>query len=232
MLNTNEEKKDYWEILSAELSETRRDKILNVASSRTEHITLVIQDVTSEHNICACLRSAEAFGIQHVHIVNEKKNYRISTVAKGSSSWLTIHNYKSISEAGIALQQAGYTLCAAMPPHKEGVKPLRELNVEKPLALVFGNEHSGLSPEWDPYLSLFFTIPMYGFVESLNISVSAAISMQTTLERAKDILKPEKFFLSEEAKKTLLDRWALKKIPHAEKKYDLLVSLRKHSIDF
>lgn len=224
MSNTNQEKKDYWNILSQELSQTRRDKILSVASSRTKHITLVIQDVTSEHNICACLRSAEAFGIQNVHIVNKKKNYRISTVAKGSSSWLTIYNHKSISDAGLALQEAGYTLCAAMPPHKEGVKPLKELNVEKPLALVFGNEHSGLSPDWDPYLSLFFTIPMCGFVESLNISVSAAISMQTTLERAKDILKPENFFLNEEAKKNLLDHWALKKIPHAEKKYDLLIS--------
>lgn len=220
----NLEKNNFWEVLSPELSSSRREKILGVASSRTEHITLVLQDVSSEHNICACLRSAEAFGIQSVHIINESKNYRMSTVAKGSSSWLTIHNHKSIESAAKSLQEEGYALCAAVPPHKATVVPLEELAVEKPLALVFGNEHSGLSKEWDPFLSLFFTIPMFGFVESLNISVSAAISMQSTTSRAKKILSEEKFYLTEEKKTALLNHWAFKKIPHAEKKFEVLTA--------
>ena len=216
-MSTNEIPSNLWEILSSELSESRRQKIIDVASARTQHITLVLQDVSSEHNICACLRSAEAFGVQNVHIVNEKKNYRISTVAKGSSSWLTIHNHRNIEECVNVLKQEGYTLCAAVP--KQNSVTLEKIDSSKPLALVFGNEHAGISDEWEKHVDLFFTIPMCGFVESLNISVSAAISLQWVTQSAQKILEKKSYSLSERKRTKLLNHWALKKIPHALKKY-------------
>ena len=215
---TKEIPSDLWEALSPELSETRRQKIIDVASARTGHITLVLQDVSSEHNICACLRSAEAFGVQNVHVVNEKKNYKISTVAKGSSSWLTIHNHTSIEECAKALKEEGYALCAAVP--KKNSVTLEKLDSSKPLALVFGNEHAGISEEWEQHVDLYFTIPMCGFVESLNISVSAAISMQSVTQSAQKTLGEEAYLLSEDKKNDLLNQWAFKKIPHALKKYE------------
>lgn len=211
---------DIWEILSPELSKERKKKIETVARTRTDYITLVLQDVSSEHNICACLRSAEAFGIQSIHIVNENKNYKMSTVAKGSSSWLTINNHKTIESAASFLKREGYTLCAAVP--KQNSVLLDDIKIDKPIALVFGNEHSGLSEEWEKEIDLYFTIPMFGFVESLNISVSAAVSMQNITSRCRKDLPQDSFFLSEEKKKNLLNQWALKKIPHAEKKYKKL----------
>ena len=209
---------DLWETLSPGLSQERKERIISVAKARTEHVTLVLQDVTSEHNICACLRSAEAFGIQNVHIINETKNYKISTVAKGSSSWLTIYNHKSIKEAATYLKEQNYILLAAVP--KQNSVTLDEISVKKPLALVFGNEHSGISPEWDKYIDQYFTIPMFGFVESLNISVSAAISMQHVAYKARNTIPEESYLLSKEKRATLLNNWSLKKIPHALKKYE------------
>ena len=109
---------DTWEVLSHELSPARKQRIDTVSRARTKHVCLVLQDVANEHNICACLRSAEAFGIQNVYVVNEKKNYKLSTVAKGSSSWLTVHNFRSIEECCDALKQEGYYLAAAGSPSK------------------------------------------------------------------------------------------------------------------
>lgn len=208
---------DLWEVLSKELSNDRKKKMLEVSRTRTQHIILVLQDVSSDHNICACLRSAEAFGIQDVYVINEKHKYKISTVAKGSSSWLTIYNYESIHDVALILKEKGYKLCAAVP--KKDSTSLKEIEIRKPLAIVLGNEHSGLSKEWDKYIDLYFTIPMYGFVESLNISVSAAISMQLLTDKCRKILPPETFLLSKEKRTNLLNAWASKKIPHSEKKY-------------
>jgi len=208
---------DLWEILSPELTESRKEKIEKISQDRTDHICLVLQDVANEHNICACLRSAEAFGIQNIYVVNEKKKYKLSTVAKGSSSWLTVHNFETIKDCSKALKAEGYQIAAAVP-HQDSV-PLEELNYKKPIAILFGNEHSGLSDEWKTYVDLYFTIPMYGFVESLNISVGAAISMQNLSSKARSSLSSESYFLSEDKRKSLLNFWADDKIPHAHKKY-------------
>ena len=191
------------------MSPARKQRINTVSRARTKHVCLVLQDVANEHNICACLRSAEAFGIQNVYVVNEKKNYKLSTVAKGSSSWLTVHNFRSIEECCDALKQEGYYLAAAVP-HQKSVA-LEELQVEKPLAILFGNEHAGLSQDWKPFVDLYFTIPMFGFVESLNISVGAAISMQYLASKALRILGDEKIYLNESQRSILLNQWAARK---------------------
>lgn len=208
---------DTWEILSPELTKKRKDKIEQVSRARTSHIALVLQDVANEHNVCACLRSAEAFGIQNVYVVNEKKNHRLSTVAKGSSSWLTVHNFRTIEECSAALKARSYKLAAAVPAQNS--VPLQELELKDPVAVLFGNEHDGLSQEWKNYVDLYFTIPMFGFVESLNISVGAAITVQYLAHKAKLKLGEEKFFLSESERVSLLNQWAAAKIPFAYKKY-------------
>jgi len=211
---------DAWEVLSPEFTEARRNKLDQVSRSRTSHICLVLQDVANEHNICACLRSAEAFGIQNIYVVNEKKNHKLSTVAKGSSSWLTLHNFRTIKECSEELKKKGYALTAAVP-HQDSVA-LEELKLEKPLAILFGNEHAGLSEEWKSYVDLYFTIPMFGFVESLNISVGAAISMQHLTTKGRKILGEKKFNLDSQQRNSLLNTWAADKVPHAYKKYQRL----------
>ena len=194
---------DLWEKVHSLLTENRRQRMSRVVSQRTEQVRLVLQDVHQPHNISACLRSAEAFGIQHCHVVTHHQKFRASTCAKGVSGWLTIHQHNSVAEVADTLHELGYGIIAGCP---EAPQELGQIDaVKKPLAVVFGNEHAGISDDWKPYLDGTFVIPMTGFVESLNISVSAAITMQhlrSTLDQSK-----ENFLLTPKKQNSLLNLW-------------------------
>ncbi|MCX6123857.1 MAG: hypothetical protein NTV34_03800 [Proteobacteria bacterium] len=95
---------------------------------------------------------------------------------------------------------------AAAFPYGDAVA-LDDLPVDKPIALVFGNEHEGLHPTWREHSDVRFTIPMAGIVESLNISVCAAISLYAVTQKARKTLPPEQYFLSPADQRGLLNRW-------------------------
>ena len=174
---------DLWKTILKFYTENRRDKVKKACDLRTKHIRLVVQDVHHPHNVSACLRSAEAFGIQNVDVVTLKKNFRASSVAKGVSKWLHIHNWSSVKECAANLKSQNYQIAAAVPSTE--ANSLDTLAIEKPIALLFGNEHEGISSDWENHIDCVYTIPMAGLVESLNISVSAAICLHYLSKKAK-----------------------------------------------
>ena len=207
-----------WEIIQTQLSDQRREKLQTVASRRTDYLTVVLQGIHDPHNISACIRSAEALGIQNIHIIpppDSNKSYRATTPAKGARDWVDIHRYKSITECADYLKKKGYRLMGAYPPSERTVS-LAQIGVIKPVAVVFGNEHAGLDPSWVDILDGRFTIPMHGMVESFNISVAAAISLFTIQQKAFNLLDKD-FFISKERQLELLNKWALKQRRNSDK---------------
>jgi tRNA (guanosine-2'-O-)-methyltransferase len=208
---------DAWEVLSPTLSAARQQRMQEVAAQRTRHLHLVLQDIINPHNVSACLRSAEAFGLSQVSVVNTRAFFKASTAAKGVGSWLDISVQTSIAESAAALRRQGYRLAMGVP--SKDAATLEDLSVTEPLAVIFGNEHSGVSPEWLNYIDATFTIPMAGFVESLNISVSAAIALQRLSVRARQELGPAQYCISVDEQRSLLNRWIWQQRPSIAQEY-------------
>ena len=201
---------DAWRLLSPQLTDKRRERMLATAAKRTNHIRLVVQDVHQPHNVSACVRSAEGFGIQNIDVVTLKNKTDISTVARGVDYWVNIHKHETVAACVDRLHNQGYLVAAAFP-YGDAVE-LDQLPVDKPIALAFGNEHEGLDLEWRDRADIRFTIPMMGIVESLNISVCAAISMYSMTQRAKALLPPQTYHLSSAAQEELLNEWICRQI--------------------
>ncbi len=154
---------------------------LRVLNQRTRYITVVLEDIYQPQNASAVLRSADALGIQDVHIIENNHEYIIKPmVEKGASGWLNLYSYKEkLNNTKIALQNLkaeGYRIVATTP-HTNDVN-LEHLDLLKgKVAIVFGTEVTGISDAVREEADEFLKIPMYGFTESFNISVSAAIVM-------------------------------------------------------
>lgn len=169
------------ELLSQFVTPERLNRMQSVLAQRTRYISVVLEDIYQSHNASAVLRSCDAFGVQDVHIIEKRNEYRINPeIALGSAQWLSLH--KHVREDANTqtvlgnLKKQGYRIVATSP-HSQGCL-LHELPLEKgPIALVFGTELTGLSAEAMAIADEFVAIPMYGFVESFNISVSVAICL-------------------------------------------------------
>ncbi len=201
---------DAWALLSPQLTDHRRHRMLSTVAKRTNHVRLVVQDVHQPHNVSACIRSAEGFGIQNIDVVTLKTKFDASTVARGVDNWVDITKHQTVEACIDKLHSNGYIVAAAFP-YGDAVT-LDELPVDKPIALAFGNEHEGLDLAWRDRADIRFTIPMVGIVESLNISVCAAISMYSATQRAKATIASEHYYLSEEQQQVLLNRWICRQI--------------------
>lgn len=198
---------DAWDLLSPRFSEARKQKMLAVAAKRTNHIQLVTQDVHQPHNVSACIRSADAFGILNCHVVtlNDTK-FRPSTVARGVSGWLNIDKHETVMGCVDALRARGIKLAAGLPT--QNAMKLEDIPIDQPIAVIFGNEHAGIDNSWIEHIDYPFSIPMVGMVESLNISVSAAITLQHLRSKAEHELDPAKLYLTSSAQLALLNKWA------------------------
>lgn len=191
------------------LTDSRRQRLIQVAKERTNHIRLALQDIHDPHNVAACYRSAEAMGIQHVDIINLYQKFtKPSTVAKGSEKWLSISRFTSISDYVETLRNQGYLLAAGFPSSHETLA-LEDICLNRPIAILFGNEHQGVDEGWQEHIDIRFTIPMFGMVESFNISVSAALSLYSLSSKARRELGTS-YTLNEEEQTALLNSWALK----------------------
>ncbi|WP_141735603.1 TrmH family RNA methyltransferase [Oligoflexus tunisiensis] len=216
---------DAWELLSPRLSPLRRERMQRVASQRTRHLRLVLQDVFDPHNVGACLRSAEAFGILCCDQVNLYQKFgKISTVSRGADQWLEVRRFTDLGLYLKGLRERGFKVAAAYPAGTS--MPLAELPLDEPLAVVFGNEREGLHKAWQDHVDYRFTIPMYGMVESFNISVSAALTLHSLTERGRVELPQDKFLLDAAAQKRLLDQWICR---HSHNPDDELARLREQS---
>jgi tRNA (guanosine-2'-O-)-methyltransferase len=173
------------------ISEERFDRINDVLEERTNQVTIVLEDLHKSHNANAVLRSCDGFGIQDVHIIENKNEFdSAGTVSIGAHNWLTLHRYNSESSNNIdacfdGLRSNGYQIIATTPHEKDS--NIDQLDINEKTALVFGTELEGISDEVSKKVDGFVKIPMHGFSESFNISVSAAICMYELTKRIRSI---------------------------------------------
>ncbi len=178
-MTANEELTDF---LGRHITDHKREKIVSVLNERTRHFTVLLEDIYQPHNASACLRSCDCLGLQDVHIVESRNDYRPNNnVSMGSSKWLTLHRYHSAEPAIETLKARGYRLIATSP--NEAGYDLSTLPIDKPVALLFGSEHKGLSASALAAAEGYLRIPMYGFTESFNISVTLALAISRLVER-------------------------------------------------
>ena len=194
---TNKEVIDY---LSEFVSPKRLDLFNKVALQRTRYAKIVIEDLFQPHNISAVVRSCDCFGVQDVHVIENRNEYEEKPeIAMGATKWLTVHQHKEKKNNTIdtlrQLKAEGYRIVATTP-HTDDVV-LDDFDVTKgKFALVFGTELEGITDDVRAEADEFVRIPMYGFTESFNISVSAALCLQsvTTAIRKENVdwqLSPE-----------------------------------------
>lgn len=197
------------DFLSGFILERRVSQIQNVLKERTRYITVVLEDIYQSQNASAVLRTCECLGIQDVHYIEGLHSFHINPqVVLGSSKWLTIKNYKGSENNSLmaieALKTNGYRIVATSPHVNE--KSIECFDLEKgKVAVFFGTEKSGLSQTVLNNADEFISIPMFGFTESYNISVSAAIVMYTLIKKLRD--SQIDFKLPQEESETLLLSW-------------------------
>ena len=191
----------------------RRIALFNkVIAERTNHFTVATQDVYQLHNTSAVIRSCEVFGIQNIHVIEERKPKRIDReIAMGAQKWVDVNRYSTSKECIKQLRKKGYQIVATTPYGESTA--LKDFNIEKPSAIFFGTEKEGLSDEILNEADCRLNIPMFGFTESLNISVSAAIILQSITSRLKS--SEINWQLSEEDKINLKYEWLKKCIKNS-----------------
>ncbi|MBR1850801.1 MAG: RNA methyltransferase [Bacteroidales bacterium] len=173
---TLEEKIALYERAAELFSDNKRSLFDRLAKNRTRHIAVVLEDIYQSHNASAVLRSCDCFGVQDVHVVENRNPFcPADDVAVGSSKWVDYYHHPSIGEAYAALRSRGYRIVATLPHERDTM--ITELDISQPTALVFGTELTGLTDEAVAGADAYVKIPMYGFTESFNISVCAALSL-------------------------------------------------------
>lgn len=210
---------DYLDYLEGFLTDNRKERFLQVLKYRTNHFTVAVEDVFQLHNTSAVMRSCEVFGIQELNVVEERFGKRIDRqIAMGAQKWVDINTFGSIEGCVENLRQKGYQIIATTP-HNDSCL-LHEFDITKRSALFFGTEKEGLSDTVMQQADGFLKIPMVGFTESLNISVSAAIILQDLTNRLR--LSDIKWQLTDEEileKRLIWAKNSIKDIKRIEARY-------------
>lgn len=205
------------EYLETYLTPQRKARFDAVLPNRTKHFTVATEDVYQLHNTSAVIRSCDVFGIQEVHIVEERNSKRIDReIAMGSQKWVDLKRYHTVGDCVNNLKDSGYQIVATTPHHNDQV--LADFDITKKSCFFFGRETEGLSQAVLDVADCYLKIPMVGFTESLNISVSAAIILQdvTNKLRQSDV----KWQLSEQEQLEKRLDWISKTL----KSYDEIVA--------
>lgn len=172
------------EHLETYLTEHRLERFHSVLNDRTKFFTVATEDVYQLHNTSAVIRSCDVFGIQEVNIVEERNSKRIDReIAMGAQKWVDLNRYHTVKACLNSLKTEGYQIVATTP-HTHDCE-LHDFDVTKKSCFFFGRETEGLSDEVLKVADTFLKIPMVGFTESLNISVSAAIILQHVTSKLK-----------------------------------------------
>jgi len=156
----------------------RMERLVSVLNKRQDDITVVLENVFDPHNISAVMRTCDAVGVQEIYILNTKIPQHKKWSAKSSSSaakWLTVHQYENAAECFSSLRKRYSSILTTYLSHD--AVGLHQLDLTKSTALVFGNEHSGVSDEIRELADGNFVIPQVGIIQSLNISVACAVTL-------------------------------------------------------
>lgn len=173
--------------LSEIVQPIRLEKIFKYSQERTNYITVILEDINQSHNISAALRSCDCFAIQHVHIIESVHRYKVNEgISRGADKWLDVHKYNSrgVNNTQICLDKLksqGYKIIATTPHAKDML--IDQVPLDQKIAIMFGTEEKGLSKTALDQADYYAKIPMYGFTESFNISVSVAITLYDLVKR-------------------------------------------------
>lgn len=212
------QKQSLWRYLSNYITPERKALFERIANQRTYYLSIAIEDIYQERNASAVVRSAECFGIQRVHIIENYHTYRLAKgIAKGADKWVDIHihDQKDQNNTANCLQQlraAGYRLVAASP-HKNDCL-IHELPLDQPMAFIMGGEKQGISTTAMHMAEAFVKIPIYGFTESYNISVAAAIILYECSQRLRQSNIPWRLSREQQLDKCI--QWALKSLKKSQ----------------
>ena len=170
--------------LETYLTENRLDRFNAVLSQRTKHFTVATEDVYHLHNTSAVMRSCDVFGVQELSIIEAQGGKRIDReIALGAQKWVDLNRYDTALDCIKEMKTKGYQIVATTP-HKNDCL-LKDFDVTKKSCFFFGRETEGLTQEVLDHADCFLKIPMVGFTESLNVSVSAAIILQSVTNKLK-----------------------------------------------
>ena len=195
------------EALSRVVTPERLRRLEEVVNARTDEVAVVLDRIADPHNSSAVLRSAEAFGVQQVHAIIGDYGFRASHgVSKGTQRWLDVTRYESAEACAARLKGEGRAIYVAA---MDGEATPETLCRVPRLAVVFGNEHRGVSSEMRALADGAFSIPMRGFVESLNVSVAAAITLQAITREGRPRLEPVR-------RRELLARFLMNSVKNAD----------------
>lgn len=205
----------FYKLITAE----KITKFEKIAAQRTRHLTVVVENIYQDHNASAVMRSCDCFGVQDLHIIEKDNKFAINKdIALGSSKWISKFTYTDpkfpTTKCIKSLKEKGYKILATTPHTKE--KSIFDIDIQQPIALVFGTEQHGLSETALSLADEYVNIPMYGFTESFNISVSAALCMQALrnrLENESELI----WKLSEEEQTKLKLSWCKNILKNADK---------------
>lgn len=195
--------------------ERRRQRICDVIAGRLGSVTVLLDELSDPHNRAAIVRSCDAFGVQELHSVQPARDFSVHHgVAAGTERWVDVHAHADAASAVAALQRRGFEL---VQTHPKGELTPEDLPHIPRLALILGNEHRGIDPTFSAAAARSVRIPMRGFVESLNVSVSAAVLLAAaTRTRSGD--------LSTDSKQLLYARALFYTVPRAGEVLDAFAS--------
>ncbi len=185
-------------------TERRVQLLRELASKRTRHFTMVMEDLYDPHNMSAVIRTSEVFGMQDVHIIEEENAFKIAkAILKGSFKWMNLFRYKHRETAMKDLRKKGYRIAVASTNTDN---TLEDIDLSIPTAFYLGAESRGNHPDTLRDADVHFKLPQFGLTESLNVSVAAGCLM-TRLEMFLDKEGRENFTLNEEQQTLILHEW-------------------------
>jgi len=217
LLSRIKDKRALLKFLQWHMTEKRRYRFEEVLAYRTRHFTIAVEDVYQERNASAIIRTADCFGIQDVHIIENVNEYKISSgISKGAEKWVNIHLYDRFKNNTLTciehLKSLGYRIIATTPHRKDTFVDDYDIHIKS--AFFLGGEKDGLSPTVLNFADGFVKLPMFGFTESYNISVAGALLLENLTRR----LHQSNIFwqLTEQEKLDLQLDWTIKTITSAK----------------
>ena len=207
------------------LSASRAESFLRVLRNRTRHVTFVLDGVHGAHNLAAIARTCDAFGVQDLHVISQqreddseekcqeaqslldrfKHETSMQRVSKNAHKWISIVEHDSVEGCVAEMRKNGYKIIVSSLSSQS--KPANEIDISDKCAFVFGNEKDGVTSEMQQLADAFFTIPMVGFVESMNVSVAVATTAAMTIPRCFQSVRCDRYLLSTAERRQLAHQW-------------------------
>lgn len=204
------------EYMSAFMMPERIEGLKRVLSERTRYMTICMENTFHPQNASALVRHCDAFGLQDIHTIETLCKFKPNVnIVKGTDKWIHFHRHRTTADALTALKTEGYRIVATTP-HEGGDTTPELFDVTRgKFALVFGTEHEGISQQVIDAADEFIRIPMWGFVESLNVSASAAILIYMLSQKVR--AQTEGWELPEESQARILFEWVMKSVKDSQR---------------